>query len=316
LDAEIPEFVGNLEELEQRVAFTKNKMESEGLDRLYSDFEEDISFEDSTADGEYDLDVGEDERDYQEKQIELVGGIRKKEFVGVISPLQKIANEKNSNEDYDYGEEEEYEDTEEEYDDNEEEYEDKDEEYDSTEEEYDNEEEEYADNEEEYENTDREYDYANEEYNYANEEYLDVEKEENETNVSQDIESKEGYEKKEIEVEKEVQEPSQALDINDIEDFEPEFEDINTTVVTPEFKSVEEHKERKEEIVQTEQKEETEVEEKKEEIQEDEPKDLLQFLRKHPKCEVEYALKYFSKREIEKNIMIGRIIKKNGKLYF
>lgn len=49
---------------------------------------------------------------------------------------------------------------------------------------------------------------------------------------------------------------------------------------------------------------------------EDEPKDLIQFLRKHPKCEISFALKYFSKKEIEKYIRTGSIIKKNGKLFF
>lgn len=48
---------------------------------------------------------------------------------------------------------------------------------------------------------------------------------------------------------------------------------------------------------------------------EDEPKDLREFLRKHPHSEVSFVLKYFSKKELQKAIMSGRIIKKGSKLH-
>lgn len=48
---------------------------------------------------------------------------------------------------------------------------------------------------------------------------------------------------------------------------------------------------------------------------EGEPKDLREFLRKHPHSEVSFVLKYFSKKELQKAIMSGRVIKKGSKLH-
>lgn len=61
----------------------------------------------------------------------------------------------------------------------------------------------------------------------------------------------------------------------------------------------------------------TQVVEKSEIIvnREEEPKDLREFVRKHPRCEVSFALKYFSRKEIEKYLMMGKIIKKGTKLH-
>lgn len=44
------------------------------------------------------------------------------------------------------------------------------------------------------------------------------------------------------------------------------------------------------------------------------PTDLRSFLRSHPNCKIEEVLKYFSKREVESEILKGRIIKRNGTL--
>lgn len=44
------------------------------------------------------------------------------------------------------------------------------------------------------------------------------------------------------------------------------------------------------------------------------PTDLRSFLRAHPNCKIEEVLKYFSKREVEAEILKGRIIKRNGTL--
>lgn len=44
------------------------------------------------------------------------------------------------------------------------------------------------------------------------------------------------------------------------------------------------------------------------------PTDLRTFLRQHPNCKIEEVLKYFSKREVESEILKGRIIKRNGTL--
>ena len=48
---------------------------------------------------------------------------------------------------------------------------------------------------------------------------------------------------------------------------------------------------------------------------EEEPRDLREFVRKHPRCEVSFALKYFSRKEIEKYLMMGKILKKGTKLH-
>lgn len=46
-----------------------------------------------------------------------------------------------------------------------------------------------------------------------------------------------------------------------------------------------------------------------------EPKTLREFLRKHPHSDVSFVLKYFSKKEVQKEIMMGTVIKKGNKLH-
>lgn len=46
-----------------------------------------------------------------------------------------------------------------------------------------------------------------------------------------------------------------------------------------------------------------------------EPKNIMDFLRKHPHSEVGFVLKYFPKKEVQKQIMMGNIIKKGNKLH-
>ena len=45
------------------------------------------------------------------------------------------------------------------------------------------------------------------------------------------------------------------------------------------------------------------------------PKDILQYLREHPRCEISEVLKYYPRKELEKYIRTGRIIKKGSKIY-
>lgn len=45
---------------------------------------------------------------------------------------------------------------------------------------------------------------------------------------------------------------------------------------------------------------------------ESEPTDIRQFVRKHPHCEYEFALKYFTKKQINDAVRIGKIIKKGN----
>lgn len=45
------------------------------------------------------------------------------------------------------------------------------------------------------------------------------------------------------------------------------------------------------------------------------PRDLRQFLRKYPRCDIKFALKYFSKKEIDKAILIGKVVRRGNKLH-
>lgn len=44
------------------------------------------------------------------------------------------------------------------------------------------------------------------------------------------------------------------------------------------------------------------------------PKDLRAFVKMYPSCDMELALKYFSRKEIEKQLMMGRVFKRKNKL--
>ena len=46
----------------------------------------------------------------------------------------------------------------------------------------------------------------------------------------------------------------------------------------------------------------------------EEPKDLREFLRKHPNCEIATVYQYFTKKEVQKALLTGRVIKKGNKL--
>lgn len=45
-----------------------------------------------------------------------------------------------------------------------------------------------------------------------------------------------------------------------------------------------------------------------------EPTDIRAFVRKHPRCEVQFALKFFTKKQIDDAVRLGRIIKKGDTL--
>lgn len=44
------------------------------------------------------------------------------------------------------------------------------------------------------------------------------------------------------------------------------------------------------------------------------PRDLREFVRKYPNCEVSFALKYFTRKEIDLQLSKGRVFKRKGKL--
>ena len=50
------------------------------------------------------------------------------------------------------------------------------------------------------------------------------------------------------------------------------------------------------------------------EFGDNEPKELRAFLKKHPRCEMSVVLQYFSKKEVETQIRLGKVIKRGNKL--
>lgn len=50
------------------------------------------------------------------------------------------------------------------------------------------------------------------------------------------------------------------------------------------------------------------------EFGDNEPKELRAFLKKHPRCEMSVVLKYFSKKEVETQIRLGKVIKRGNTL--
>ena len=50
------------------------------------------------------------------------------------------------------------------------------------------------------------------------------------------------------------------------------------------------------------------------EFGDNEPTDLRAFLKKHPRCEMSVVLRYFSKKEVETQIRLGKVIKRGTTL--
>ena len=51
------------------------------------------------------------------------------------------------------------------------------------------------------------------------------------------------------------------------------------------------------------------------EVKEEVPSDILQYLRLHPRCEISEVLKYYPRKDLERYIRIGKVIKKGSKVY-
>lgn len=52
-----------------------------------------------------------------------------------------------------------------------------------------------------------------------------------------------------------------------------------------------------------------------EEVKEEIPADILQYLRLHPRCEISEVLKHYPRKDLERYIRIGKVIKKGSKVY-
>ena len=59
----------------------------------------------------------------------------------------------------------------------------------------------------------------------------------------------------------------------------------------------------------------TEGTQRVEEVKEDIPSDILQYLRLHPRCEISEVLKHYPRKDLERYIRVGKVIKKGTKVY-
>lgn len=200
--------------------------------------------------------------------------------------------------------------------------------YSYNEEEY-SEEDEYEDDDdsEEYEDDDSdeyEYEDGSEEYEYEDDDSDDYEYEDDDSDEYEDVDSEEyeygdedseeGYDSNDEYKEEDIyiegsnyynkaENSSKYVDVNHVE-IKDEVSEVN--IPTP-ADIVLKNKESSSKVV---------IDNKKEKVDRDsEPKDLREFVRKYPRCEVSFALQYFSRKEIEKYLMMGKVIKKGTKLH-
>ena len=241
----------------------------------YSDDEEDYSDDDSySEDDDYLEDDNEDYSNEGKKSNDIV------------------ENENNDVEDEDYSEEDEdY------YEEDEDYSEEEDEDYSEEDEDYSEEDEDYSEEDEDYSEEEGEDYSEDEEEDYSDDEDEDYSEEESESYVEEKSSSNVNVDKSVSTIKKNENNSINAnLDVDDIDlGFTiPDINIIDNNDNKPKENKVEEQK-----VVQ-------------EVKREEEPKDLRQFIRKHPRCELSFALKYFSKKEIDKNIKMGKIIRKGN----
>lgn len=238
-------------------------------------------------DEEEDIDYNEDEEEYIEDD----------------SDSEEESDEEDDYEDaYDNDEDDSDEEVEDDSDDSEDDYVD---DYDSDEYEDD-----YEDSEEDYSDEDddeEDFEEGTDEEDYSDEDDMDYDSDDEEEEQSEQEEVQDSVvTQPKVEVAKESNNKSTGFVdsvFNDSDDDVIEFlsEDRNRKVEVPKVP-----------IRQTPIKKET----VKEVVDRDsEPKTLKEFLRKHPHSEVSYVLKYFSKKEVQKEIMMGTVIKKGNKLH-
>ena len=207
---------------------------------------------------------------------------------------EDLTEDEDSEDDEDYEDEEEDSEDEDLYEDEDEDYEDEGSEEDLEEEDSEDEDEDYEDEDEDYEDEDS---------------YVDItEEDEDEEEVDEDEDLDEEYEDSDEENESVVssEEPIQTApkSVAKPKFYVPEIEDddVDSFIEARQEKPI---------------KQETPVQEntpvaRAPSLQA--PTDLRSFLRSHPNCKIEEVLKYFSKREVESEILKGRIIKRNGTL--
>lgn len=191
----------------------------------------------------------------------------------------------------------------------------------------DNEEDEYEEEyEEEVEDSD-EYEEESDEYEEEYEEEVD-DSDSYEEEYEEEVDDSDEYEEEYEEVEDSDEYEEEVDDSDEYEEeYKEEIEDTDSYEEPPdEADMLEEPKEQASvssdnKFVSSDNFSERASPSKKEDISVEEPsidevpKDLRQFLRKYPRCDIKFALKYFSKKEIDKAILIGKIVRRGNKLH-
>ena len=190
------------------------------------------------------------------------------------------------------------------------------EEYEDEEEEYEDEEEEHEDEEEEYEDEEEEYE---EEYEEDTEDSGGEDSSDGEVIKETDTDTDEFEDSEDVDYAEDilaqVTVPSSGGNSEEIEDVldDTHSEDFGSSAS---FKEYEHEEASTPPVVIPNVASRPLVVEVTESREEDEPKDLIEFLRKHPRSDISFVLGYFSKKEIERNLLTGRVVKRGNKLYF
>lgn len=173
---------------------------------------------------------------------------------------------------------------------------------DNEEDEYEEEYEEEVEDSDEYEEEDSDEEYEIEDSDEYEEEYEEVE---DSDEYEEEVEDSNEYEE---EYEEEIEDTDSYEELPDEEDMLEEPKEQASVSSDNKFISSDNFSER----ASPPKKEDIAVEEPSiDEV----PKDLRQFLRKYPRCDIKFALKYFSKKEIDKAILIGKIVRRGNKLH-
>lgn len=197
---------------------------------------------------------------------------------------------------------------------------------DNEEDEYEEEYEEEVEDSDEYEEEDSDEEYEIEDSNEYEEEY--EEEVDDSDGYEEEIEDSDEYEEEYEEVEDSDEYEEEVEDSDEYEEeYEEEIDDTDSYEEPPDEEDIlEEPKEQASvsldnKFVSSDNFSERASPPKKEDIAVEEPsidevpKDLRQFLRKYPRCDIKFALKYFSKKEIDKAILIGKIVRRGNKLH-
>ena len=104
-------------------------------------------------------------------------------------------------------------------------------------------------------------------------------------------------------------------DADDLSEFFEEEQKIENSVVKKKSEDLSEFLEEKKEVVsESESSDKDNKQSQQQEVKEPEPTDLRAFIRKHPRCDYDFATQYFTPKQIAMEIKKGRVIKKGNML--